>query len=110
NERRENQCAGPLLADVGAAEGVHKTDDEATDDGPGNVADAAEHSGGERVEAVLKTHLIIDGLDGDPVDDAAETGESATDEESRADDAIDIDAHEPSRRRVLGGSPHRFAE
>src|SRR5688572_18866303 len=67
NQDREDEGAGPFLVDVLAPERADQADDDAAEDGAGEIPDPAEHRRGERVQPVLVPHPVRHGVDMKPV-------------------------------------------
>ena len=100
----------PFAREIGGAEGLEKADDEATDHGAGNVADAAQDRRSEGLEARDIAHAEIDRAVVEPDQHAGDRRQGRADDEGQQDDAVDIDADEPRRVLVERGRAHRLAE
>src|ERR1700683_2676266 len=64
----EDQRFAPLAAEDGPAEHVDQADDESTDSGADDIADPAEHRGGERDDAEVEPDVpfeiaVVDAVD-----------------------------------------------
>jgi len=98
--------------DVAVAGGQRLDDPEqhAPHHRPGQIADAPEHGGGERLEAGQEAHRVFDGAEVGGVHDAGQRGEHRPDDEGERDDRVRIDPHQRRGLRVFGRGPHRPAD
>src|SRR5205807_2067011 len=99
--------AGELAA---ADEGFDHADEQAADDRAGDVADAAQHRGGERFDAGHDAHERVDLRVGQAVEDAGHGGQHRADDEGHGDDAVGGDPHQRSRLEVERHGAHGPAE
>ena len=79
----------------------------ASDDRAGEVADAAEHGGGERDEAELEAQVVPGRSHCLEVEQAGGAGHRATEGEREGDRPVDVDAHQHRGVLVLRGRAHR---
>ena len=101
------------LRPAGVAQGgrgvLDEADDEAAEHGAGDVADAAEDGGGERLESGVEPEVEADIAEAQAPHDAGGRREGATEEERQGDRLVHVDAHEGGRLAVLGRRAHRAA-
>src|ERR1700733_2814513 len=81
DEHGEDERLAPLAAKDRPTEHVDETDDEATDTGADDVADAAEHRRGERDDAEMEPEVPLQIAVVDAVDHRGRGSERRTDEE-----------------------------
>src|SRR5918911_2214977 len=90
DEDREDDRLAPRLTEAHAVVQVlDDPDDEAAEDGAGEVADPAEHGGGERDEAQAEAGVPPGEPVGLQVEDAGRAGERPTEAERERDRAVD---------------------
>ena len=75
-----------------------------------DVADAAEHGRGERLDAGQEADVEAGGLEEDHEQEPGGAGEDAAEQERERHDAVDVDAHQLRRLGVLGGGADAAAE
>ena len=76
---------------------------QAAHHGAADVADAAEHGGGERLGALVEPDGVGE-REGRTEQEAGSAGECAADDERARDGLVDVDAHQGCGGRVLGDS------
>src|SRR5215208_3847462 len=108
DEHGEDHDRRPPDAYVLVGHGPYYSDQESSDDGPCEVADAAEHGGRERVQSLREANVE----DGDAVEEAVHhargAGEYAAEQERDGDSAVHVDPDHRSRLLVLRHGPHRL--
>src|SRR5579884_3868570 len=109
DQHGEDDRVAPLPAQQVAAEDVNEPDEETAQAGAEDVADAAQHGGGEGDDAEAETQVPLQQVVVDGVDDRARGGQRRADEEGHRDGAVDVDAAEQRGVAVLRGGPHRLA-
>ena len=88
---------------------LDQPDADRAEDGARQVADAAEHRGGEREQAEAEARVVLDVRHEQGVEDPGEAGEEAGDQERERDRPVDVDAHHRGGVLVLGDGAHRLA-
>ena len=81
----------------------------AAEDRAVEVADAAEHGGGEGDETELEAEVVARVVPTVSSRAARRAGHRAAEGEGEGDRPVDVDAHQPGRVLVLGRRPHRLA-
>ena len=94
----------------GRGEDLDERDDEAAEHGAGEVADAAEDGGRERLEAGVEAEVEPDEPEVLTLEDAGRAGQRAADEERHRDRLVEVDAHQLGGLLVLGRRAHRAPE
>ena len=89
--------------------GLDQADQERAEHGAGQVADAAEHGGGEGDQAEREALVVANHRLRERVDEPGGAGERAGEQERERDRAVDVDPHDRARLHVLGGRAHRLA-
>ena len=100
------------LAEAVAAalvESLDEADQHAAEHGAGQVADAAEHSGGEGDQAELDAGVVVVVWVCTYMS-AGGAGQRAAEGEGERDGPVDVDAHQPGAVLVLGHRPHGLAQ
>src|SRR6266536_4983308 len=93
DQHPEHDRLGPARIDQVITPGRDDADQQPADEGTVQVADPAEHGGGERQQAVAKALEVPDlGVVG-AVDQAGRAGQRSTDQERQRDRLVDVDAH-----------------
>ena len=106
---RAEDAAGEI-ADVARAERLDQPEQQAAEHRARDVADAAQHRGGERLEPRHEAHEEVrDGIVGGP-HHAGDRRECGADGEGQGDHVVGIDAHQSGDARILRGGAHRAAE
>ena len=107
----EHDRAGPVGAgrEPGEAlvEGLDEADHERAEDGAGEVADPAEHGGGERDQPELEARVVAH-VELEQVDDPGGACEGAGERERDGDRPVHVDPHHRRRLRVLRDGAHRL--
>ena len=83
--------------------------DDAAQHGARDVADAAQHRGGEGPQPCGVADDEAGEVVVEPEDQPGRTGQRGAEEEGDHDDPVDLDAHHARRLLVLGGRLHRLA-
>ena len=97
-------------ADVARADGFDQPQQDAANNRPGQVANAAEHRCREGLQTRQKTHGVLHGAVIGGVHDAGNGGKHRADDEGGRNHHVGLDAHQAGDTRVLGRSAHRTAE
>jgi len=98
------------VADVAGAQGFDEPQEDAADHGPGQVADAAQHRGGEGLETENEAHVVVgDGVVGTD-HEPGHGGQGRADDEGEGDDVVHIHPHQLGDGRILGGGTHGTAQ
>jgi hypothetical protein len=97
-------------ADVAGPERLDQAEQDAADHRAGEVADAAEDRGGERLQAGQEAHRVLDRAVVGGVHHPGQRGERGADHEGCRDHGVGLHAHQAGDARVLGGRPHRAAQ
>src|SRR5262245_11587522 len=92
-----------------AVEVLDEADQVAAERRAGDVADAAEHGGGEREEADPEAEVEARLREVCEEDESADAGQRAAETERERDRAVDVDPHQPSGVAVLRRRAHRLA-
>jgi len=108
-ERRGSRTR-PTFADIATAEGACQADHQAAQHGAGDVADAPQNRGRERIQPVLKTHLIADGVNVQAIHNRRGSGQRAAQCKGQRNHTVDVDAHQLSRHGILSRGTHGLAE
>ncbi len=109
DQRRQLAQVGEV-ADVARAERLDQPEQHAAQHRAGEVADAAQHRGGKRLQAEEEAHLVVRDAVVGADHHARHRAERRADDERQRDHAVDVDAHQSGHRLVLRGRAHRDAE
>ena len=110
DEDEEREHVLPLAAEDGGAVVLEQPEEQAAEQRAADVADAAEHRGGERLDAGEEADVVAGRLEEDGEQEPGGAGEQPAEQEREHDDAVDVDAHELGRLGVLRGGPDAAAE
>ncbi len=88
----------------------NQSQEQAAQHGTGNAADATQNGGSKGFDAGDESDEIIDQAQVDTPHDTRRARQCSTDDESAADDAIHIDAHQSSHLLVFCHCPHGTAQ
>ena len=106
----EDDRRRPVVADAVVGDALDDPDDQPAEHGAADVADAAHHRRGERVEAGREALEVPDRGLVERADQAGRARHQAAEQERQRDRRVDVDAHQPRGLRVLRGGAHRLAE
>src|SRR5918997_2733998 len=106
DQHGEDHDGRPPDADVLVRHGADDPDEKSPDDGPREVADAPEHGGCERVEALGEAHVEHRDAVEEAVHHARGAGEYAAEEKRYGDGAVHVDPDHRRRLFVLRYGPH----
>src|SRR4051812_38451036 len=113
DQDREDDRLGPVAAGAVPAqtlvERLDEADAERAEHGARQVADSAEHGGGERDQAELVARVVTDLPEVEGVDEPAGAGECAGDQERERDRPVDVDPHHRGGVAVLCSRAHRLS-
>src|SRR4051812_2876981 len=112
DQDREDDRLGPVAAGAVPAqtlvEGLDEADAERAEHGARQVADTAEHGGGERDQAELVARVVTDLPEVEGIDEPAGAGERAGDQERERDRPVDVDPHHRGGVTILSRRAHRL--
>src|SRR5688500_10125074 len=90
--------------------GLHQADQDTADHGAGDVADAAEHRGDERLQPGHQAHQRVDSRDRQRHHHATGGRQGGPEREGEGDDEVGVDAHQLGHGEVVRRGAHRFAD
>ena len=103
----EDDRVRPVGRQVAVTERIDEPEHDRSDHGSLEVADPAQHGGGERVQAEPEAEVPDRRVVVEDLDDASGAGEGTSDEERDRDRAVHVDAHQSGRIGILGRGTHR---
>src|SRR5918994_7114652 len=106
DEHGEDHDRRPPDTYVLVRHGANDPDEETSDDGPGEITDAAENGRRERVQALGEAHVEHRNAVEEAVHHARGAGENAAEEESDGDGTVHVDPDHRRRLFVLRYGPH----